>query len=676
MERNSGSLSERQRTRTWPCVQNGPLERRGLVPTGRELPGASRLDALRKTALLAIVCLAGNQVLAQSVVGPEPVPELIVTGTIIADEDVFDTVPRTSVTAEDIAALHPATVLDLLRSIPGVDVTQQGGEGGLTYVSMRGGDPNFTVVMIDGVKVADPTNTRGGGFDFSGLDPLMVERVDVYFGSYSAVYGSDALGGAINVTTRRAGDTFSGTGTLEVGTGQSRAGALSVSGRLTDSLGASVSLVAREGSDAVEGDSLERQQLALTFGSVGAAETGPSWDVNIFVSSADTTSFPIGSGGDRLAVIRAVEQRDFDQTIAGGRIEWSPTANWHAALKGGWTHYEEHNDSPGIAPGVLDGIPPVRTDSQYERANVSFSNTVVLSDPLVIGFGAELAREEGEIDSLIDFGFPLPAEFSLARDIWALFGEVAVAMGENASLVASLRHDDAEALSSTNARITASVDFDRTNTTASFTYAEGFKLPSMFALGHSLTGNPDLDPEHSESFSINLDQPFAGERAALSLSLYHNEYTELVDFDAETFSHVNRSSATAKGVDVAISVEPGERIRLNGSIGFLDANISDGTKLDHRPDWKGGLSLTWMPAEDWLIAIHGKVNGDFYSLAVPIGVTLLDGYSRIDTSIHWKLSEKIELKLLIDNVFDNYFEEVAGFSTAGRQARLAFSGRL
>ena len=143
-------------------------------------------------------------------------------------------------------------------------------------------------------------------------------------------------------------------------------------------------------------------------------------------------------------------------------------------------------------------------------------------------------------------------------------------------------------------------------------------------------------------------------------ALYHNEYTELVDFDAETFSHVNRSSATAKGVDVAISVEPGERMRLNGSIGFLDANISDGTKLDHRPDWKGGLSLTWMPTEDWLIAIHGKVNGDFYSLAVPIGVTLLDGYSRIDTSIHWKLSEKIELKFLIDNAFDNDFEEVCG----------------
>ena len=304
------------------------MERCGLVPTGWELPGASRIDALRNTALLVVICLAGNQVLAQSVVGTEPVPELIVTGTIISDEDVFDNVPRTSLTAEDIAALHAATVLDLLRSIPGVDVTQQGGEGGLTYVSMRGGDPNFTVVMIDGVKVADPTNTRGGGFDFSGLDPLMVERVDVYFGSYSAVYGSDALGGAINITTRRAGDAFSGTGTLEVGTGQSRAAALSVSGRLTDSLGASVSLVAREGSDAVEGDSLERQQLALTFGSVGAAETGPSWDVNLFVSECRYDVFSYRQrwrsiGGDtrsRAARFRSDYRGRENRVVADGKL--------------------------------------------------------------------------------------------------------------------------------------------------------------------------------------------------------------------------------------------------------------------------------------------------------------------------------------------------------------------
>ena len=638
--------------------------------------GASRLDALRKTALLVIVYLAGNQVLAQSVAGTEPLPELLVTGTIIADEDVFGSVPRTSITAEDIAARHPATVVDLLRSIPGVDVTQQGGEGAITYVSMRGGDSNFTVVMIDGVKVDDPTNTRGGGFDFSGLDPLMVERVDVYFGSYSAVYGSDALGGAINITTRRGEETFGGSATVEVGTSQSRAGSLGVSGRLGDSVGASLRLVAREGSEAVEGDTLERQQVAVSIGSVDSQQDGPDWDVNLFVSNADTTAFPIASGGDRLAVIRDVEQRDFDQSIAGARVEWSPAANWRTELSGGWTQYEELNDSPGIVPGVLSGIPPVRTDSQYERANIHFSNTVAISDPLVIGFGAELVREKGEIDSLIDFGFPLPASFSLERDSWALFGEVAVAMGENATLIASLRHDDADAITSTNGRITAIVDFDRSNTTASFTYAEGFKLPSMFALGHSLTGNPDLNPEESESFSIDLDRPFAGDRAALSLSIYHNEYKDLVDFDPERFLNVNRSSATAKGVDLGISVEPGESLRLNGNIGYLDANISDGTKLDHRPEWKGSVSMTWMPAEDWLVAIHGKINDDFYSLAIPSGVVLLDGYTRIDTSVHWKLSERIELKLLIDNVFDNDFEEVAGFSTAGRQARLAFSSRL
>ena len=268
------------------------------------------------------------------------------------------------------------------------------------------------------------------------------------------------------------------------------------------------------------------------------------------------------------------------------------------------------------------------------------------------------------------------ADFSQTRDTWALFGEAAIAIGEKYSLVTSLRHDDVEAISSTNARIAANVDFDRTNTSASFSYAEGFKLPSLFALGHPLVGNLQLKPETSESFAVNLDQPIAGQRASLSLGFYHNKFKDLVDFDPETFSHVNRSSVTAKGVDVVVSVELNTRLRLNGKIGYLDAEVSDGTKLEHRPEWKGGLSLAWEPSESWLITINGKINDDFYGLAVPTGMILLDGYTRFDTSIRWSLSERIDLKLLVNNLFDSDYEEAVGFSTAGRQVRLAFSGRL
>ena len=389
--------------------------------------------------------------------------------------------------------------------------------------------------MIDGVKADDPTNSRGGGFDFSGLDPLIIEHIDVYFGSHSAVYGSDALGGVISVTTKSATSTLNRSGTLEADTGGGWAGTLHLSGPLNGAITGSIAAVTRQGSVAVAGDSIERQQLAVKLTNSPASVADLNWRLNFFISTADTTSFPIASGGNQLALIREVEQRDFDQYIAVSNIGWSPLQNWQTKLVAGWTRYKEQNNSPGIAPGILSGIPPVTTKSDYERANVIFSNTLSLSNEVILGIGAEGIHEKGEIDSLIDLGFPVPANFSQTRDTWALFGEAAVSLGKQFTLITSLRHDDMENITSTNGRIAANIDFTLTNTAATLSYAEGFKLPSLFALGHSLTGNSNLQPEQSKSYSLTVQQPIAHQRATLSFNLYYNEFKDLVDFDAMMF---------------------------------------------------------------------------------------------------------------------------------------------
>ena len=108
----------------------------------------------------------------------------------------------TIVDRAEIEARQFASVTELLRHLPGVNVIQQGARGGVTSVVIRGGESNFTVVLIDGVKVNDPTNTRGGSYDFSYLDIASVERVEIVRGPMSAVYGSDALAGVINIVTR------------------------------------------------------------------------------------------------------------------------------------------------------------------------------------------------------------------------------------------------------------------------------------------------------------------------------------------------------------------------------------------------------------------------------------------------------------------------------------------
>ena len=599
----------------------------------------------------------------------------MVTGTVIDQESVFQTIPRTTLTSEEISARQPATVADLLRGVAGVDVTQQGGAGGLTFVALRGGDPNFTVVMIDGVKVDDPTNSQGGGFDFTGLDPLLIERIDVYFGSYSAVYGSDSLGGAISVITKNPHSSLGGSADLEVGTDDARAGALQVTGPLGGAANVSIAAVSREGEEAVEGASLSRQQVVVKLRSA-QGESGPEWGASFFGTSGAAEYFPIASGGDRLAVVRAREHKDFQQYAARGTLDWSPASAWQTRLAGGWSRYEAQIDSPAIAPGILSGVPATSTDNDFERLNVVVSSTIILPGLPLLGFGAEYVREDGSIDSVIDVGFPLRASFEQQRDIRAVFGEAAFKVSERFGVIATVRHDAGERISSTNGRIAATANVTDTGTSASLIYAEGFKLPSLFALGHPLTGNPDLEPETSRNYELELHQSLFAGRAGVAVTLYRNHFEDLVDFDADLFRHVNRDSVTAKGMDLSLTAAINDRLRITGNVGYLDADVSGGTRLEGRPRWKAGVTLSWQPAEDWLVGVYGKINGAFYDTAVPTGTVLLDGYTRIDASVRWDMTDTIDVSLLLTNAFDHAYEEAVGFSNAGRQIRLAVGARL
>ncbi len=106
------------------------------------------------------------------------------------------------VEAAEIERMQPASLLEVLDDVAGVRAFSTGGAGGRSFVSIRGGEPNFTLVLLDGVRLNDPTNSRGGGFDFFMIDPALVERIEVTKDSVSAVHGSDALAGAINIRLR------------------------------------------------------------------------------------------------------------------------------------------------------------------------------------------------------------------------------------------------------------------------------------------------------------------------------------------------------------------------------------------------------------------------------------------------------------------------------------------
>ena len=109
----------------------------------------------------------------------------------------------TIINEKAIAARNPASAVELFQQIPEIQIDQVGNAGGQGNIYIRGSEPNHTLILIDGVRLNDPTNNRGGGYDLSSLDPSSIERVEIIRGAGSAMYGADAMGGIVNIVTKR-----------------------------------------------------------------------------------------------------------------------------------------------------------------------------------------------------------------------------------------------------------------------------------------------------------------------------------------------------------------------------------------------------------------------------------------------------------------------------------------
>src|SRR5262245_7870118 len=140
---------------------------------------------------------------ASKLAAQDTLPPVVVSASRIPSP-LAETLPSTTVISRtEIEAKQPISVTELLRSVPGLHIDQNGGRGGVASVYTRGADPNFTLVLIDGIQMNDPLNSRGGSFNFSDLDIAGIERIEIVRGPLASVYGSSAMGGVINILTRR-----------------------------------------------------------------------------------------------------------------------------------------------------------------------------------------------------------------------------------------------------------------------------------------------------------------------------------------------------------------------------------------------------------------------------------------------------------------------------------------
>lgn len=619
--------------------------------------------------------LAACAVLGSSPGAAAEPEELVVTGTRLAAEEQLLPGVATVISRHEIEARNDAVVVDLLRDVPGIHVNQAGA-GGVTQVFMRGSEPNFTLFLLDGIRVNDPNNTRGGSFDLSALNLADIDHVEIVRGPQSSIYGSDGLAGVINFISRRGGDALSVTTDVEAGGDEFRRGTLQVGGPAGRAGDFSVQATSRDDGEAVAGSTYEADTVS------GRLHLDPATDVsaNVYARHAGTesTTFPEQSGGPQFAVLRDLVHASADDFTLGADIDWKLTDNLSLQALASLYDRSDEYASPGISPG--DQVPPNGAENDLERQNVALRATARSAQRVIATVGVDYQSESGDSDGYVDFDpeTRVPNSFSLDREILGVFAEGRFLPSAPWVIQASIRRDttdDADDETTGKAGIVYTLPNGTTRLRAN--WGQGFKLPSFFALGSPLVGEPNLRPEKSNSLDAGIEQALLSGSAEVSVTAFNNSYTDLIDFDPDTFRSVNRDKVTTHGVEFAgtWSATTALGVRAHATWTEIDVKHSD-RELLQRPDWTGGAGIRWTPARSWLVDLEWLYVAEALDSSIPTGILELDPWSRVDIRASWMATPRVRLALAVDNLLDADYEEAVGFPASGIRPRLGLSYRF
>jgi len=587
---------------------------------------------------------------------------------------------------EEIERGHYTSVVDVLRRVPGVHVEQPGSRGGRASIYTRGLDPNHTLVLIDGVRMNDPTNNRGGSFDLSTLDPAGIERIEISRGPLSAVHGSDAIAGVVNIITRTGRDAqeflFDGSGgrwgvyrNAAAARGRVGIADLSLAGAWVD-----------EGSppddQEYRGGNL-KADLGLEL-PAGASLRGA-----LRFADSKSESFPDASGGEEFAAIRQLEERDVRELSAHVEAAQSIGRWVDYALGFDYRHRREDRNYPGIQSSFPEkiGTPRESGRDELDYYALSLRNTVRPIEGLSLTAGGDVYWEDGSSNGRLfasDPPYPLPApslptSFELDRVVGGPFAEFHWRSRWGLVLYSGVRADFSdESSSEVTPRVSAEYSIPVVDLAVKGSWGEGFKLPAFYSLANPVVGNPDLVAERSKGWDLALSRSFWRGRIDGRIAYFEIEVKDLIDFVPDPRPLlINRSKVVSRGFEFELQARLLDSLDLDGNLTYADTDIRPTSDdLLNRPRWQGALTLIWRPLDGVAIRAAALIVGSVKDWSVPTGNATLDPWGRVDLSASWRVRKRIDLYLEIDNVLDASYEEAIGFRAPGIRPRAGVRARF
>lgn len=582
-------------------------------------------------------------------------PELVVSATRVATplDRIGSSV--TVIGKDEIEKSHATQVIDLLRRVPGLHFSRNGGPGSNTDVRLRGTRSGQIKILIDGIEVNDASGVSNG-FNFGSLQVIDIEQIEVLRGPQSALYGNDAMGGVINIITKCGGGARRYSVSVEGGSFGTHRESASVSGGWDrGDYAFNATHFSTDGFSRVaagdEDDGTENTAVSGTLGLEVSDRlrfnlTG-GWD------RLDTEFDPLstldGPADQRQRMLRGALEAIY--LAFDGRLENIVTLSA--------SQMERQFDEPVgfFRFSTFDGD---RYGAEY-RGNYSVSDT----DVLTVGGAREY--ESAATATVTQAGvFSVPVDDRLRTD--SVFGQYQFSPLDGLHLTAGGRRDDNEKFGAeTTYRGTLAYRVAATGTLVRGSYGTGAKAPTLFQLFDSTFGNPNLKVETSTGVDVGVEQAFWDGRATVNITAFQNDFEELLQFDFAASSFINVGEARTRGFESAVSVDVLPTLQFSANYTYLRAaDRMAGLELIRSPKHSASFLADWEVSDDAQLELAVQYTGDQRDGFG--GTEIVPTWVVVDLAGTYALSEEVSLFGRVENLLNRDYQEIVRFNTAGRSA--------
>jgi vitamin B12 transporter len=573
----------------------------------------------------------------------------------------------TVITGDQIEQKQLRTLPEVLQDVPGLNVVQNGSPGGIADVFMRGTNPNHTKVLIDGIDVSDPS-AANGEVDFSQFLASDIDRIEVLRGPQSGLYGSDAIGGVINIITKAGKGPPRATASIEGGS----FGTFNQTGGISGSqarfnYNASITHYRTTNTQVTPSDLVPPGRPLnddfydnKTYATKLGANLTDNFDIGLIARYVDTD---LRSTSDDFVGPEAIRTNsDNRELFTRGTAHLKLFDGlFDQTLGYGYTNYRHRildpNDAAlafGNDPGYFRG----------DRNKVDYQGNVRVMAGQIVTFGAEHERDT------INDSSPATGAYSTN----AGFAQLQSSFGARFFNTASLRYDsNSQFGGKATYRIAPALTVPETDTTFRGSVGTGFKAPTLDQLFDSepafnFFANPNLVPETSFGWDAGVEQKLFDRRVAFGATYFHNDIKNLVDFNDSFTTLINVGHATTYGVESFVAYRPWDVLTLRADYTYTIArdDVMD-EPLERRPKHKASLNATWQVTERASLSATVLYTGTWFDSNRSGSVTGLKAspYTLVNIAGSYDLGHGVTAFARIDNLTDRRYQNPVGFLHQG-----------